>query len=65
VFYDVPSKKWKIFDPEIEIAVTMNKKSLAHRLWEIQITQIPFGSKSPTGCMQYHEGTEGKIQRFY
>lgn len=59
VFYDVPSKRM-FGNDELEINVKFNKFSLSSRLWEIKITQIPFSYKSPSGCMQYHTGVEGR-----
>jgi hypothetical protein len=60
VLYDIGSPKARAENQELTINVNMNKRSVATRLWEIRITQIPFSSKAPAGCMQYFTGTEGK-----
>lgn len=38
--------------PEIKIDIKLNRRSISPRMWEIRITQIPFSSRSPTGCLQ-------------
>ena len=38
--------------PELKINITLNRRSISPRMWEIRITQIPFSSRSPTGCLQ-------------
>lgn len=37
---------------------------MSSRLWEIRISQIPFGSRAPSGCLQHFTGIEGKHLRF-
>lgn len=33
-------------------------------MWEIRISQIPFSSKAPSGCLQHFTGIEGKYLSF-
>lgn len=59
VFYDIGSSKARN-NKELKINMNFNTKSVSTRLWEIRITQIPFSSRAPSGCMQYFTGNEGK-----
>ncbi|CAO1398901.1 unnamed protein product [Diamesa serratosioi] len=63
MFYDIGSSKARNKN-ELQINMNFNKKSVSTRLWEIRITQIPFSSRAPSGCMQYFTGNEGIIQTF-
>lgn len=70
VFYDVGSPKARALGQELKININLNKRSLSTRLWEIRISQIPFSSKAPSGCLQHFTGIEGKyllssLTRFY
>lgn len=62
VFYDIGSPKARAENQELKINVNLSKRSrsLSSRLWEIRISQIPFSSKAPTGCLQHFTGVEGK-----
>lgn len=61
VFYDVGSPKARAQETqEVTINVNLNKRSVSTRLWEIRISQIPFSSKAPSGCLQHFTGIEGK-----
>lgn len=60
VLYDIGSPKARAENQELKININLNKRSLSTRLWEIRISQIPFSSKAPSGCMQYFTGSEGK-----
>lgn len=60
VLYDIGSPKARAENQELTIKVNLNQRSVATRLWEIRISQIPFSSKAPSGCMQYFTGSEGK-----
>lgn len=60
VFYDIGSPKARAENQVLKINVNLSKRSLSSRLWEIRISQIPFGSKAPTGCLQHFTGVEGK-----
>ncbi|CAG9802277.1 unnamed protein product [Chironomus riparius] len=71
IFYDmIPKQQGRQFmgmgqvPPELKINITLNRRSISPRMWEIRVTQIPFSSRSPTGCLQYFTGTEGIIQTF-
>lgn len=61
VFYDIGSPKARAENQELKINVNLNKRSVWEtRLWEIRISQIPFSSKAPSGCLQHFTGVEGK-----
>lgn len=60
VFYDVGSPKARAENQELKINVNLNKRSVSTRMWEIRISQIPFSSKAPSGCLQHFTGIEGK-----
>lgn len=63
VFYDIGSPKARAENQELKININLDKRSVSTRLWEIRISQIPFSSKAPTGCMQFFTGSEGKYLR--
>ncbi|CAO1379622.1 unnamed protein product [Diamesa hyperborea] len=63
MFYDIGSSKARN-NKELKINMNFNTKSVSTRLWEIRITQIPFSSRAPSGCLQYFTGNEGIIQTF-
>ncbi|CRK89795.1 CLUMA_CG003451, isoform A [Clunio marinus] len=64
VLYDIGSPKARAENQELKININLKQRSVATRLWEIRISQIPFSLKAPSGCMQYFTGSEGIIQTF-
>jgi hypothetical protein len=64
VFYDVGESLMRGAPEELKININLNKRSVASRLWEIRISQIPFGSRAPSGCLQHFTGIEGKHLHF-
>lgn len=60
VFYDVGEPLARAESQELKININLNKRSVSTRLWEIRISQIPFSSRAPSGCLQHFTGIEGK-----
>lgn len=48
----------------VELIMNFTSNVFNSRLWEIQVTQVPFSQRAPSGCLQYFTEPEGILQTF-